>query len=298
MAAAGVPPQVVDGLRPGERSGSFDFSQLTGVGDMGAAILAAIPAQFQAAVAPFIDADRRGHPRGVQPRDRPDLLARRGRRDRGARIAAVAIKEIPLRTSNAAPVPAQADGGRRRPGTPSPAGTLGRIDDRLTRAPPHARRPGGLPAGSFHVRALRLRRDDRPDAPAPFPPRLRALRRRHRRDAVRGASSTVADLPPGAMRRVTPRRPRHPARPHAGRDRRDRRPLPAHERAAVDRRARRLRRRLSAPRGPVRPVLRRPGPDADDRRPRPGRRLPPDLVAGRPRAEGGPARARRPRRAG
>ena len=33
----------------------------------------------------------------------------------------------------------------------------------------------------------------------------------------------------------------------------------------------------------------RPGPDADDRRPRSGRRLPPDLVAGRSRAEGRPA---------
>ena len=90
--------------------------------------------------------------------------------------------------------------------------------------------------------------------PATFPPDLAAL---GSADAVvRGRAR-----PGGAARRHDAarqsRRARHPARQHARRDRRHRRPLPAHERAAVDRRARRLRRRLSAPRGPVRPVDRR-----------------------------------------
>ena len=92
------------------------------------------------------------------------------------------------------------------------------------------------------------------------------------------------------MRRVSRGDARPAARPHGQGHLRDRRPLPAHERAAVDRRARRLHRRLPAPRGPVRPRERRPGADADDRRPRPGRRLPPDLVAGRPRSQGRSAR--------
>ena len=35
-------------VRPGDSGGSFDFNSLTGVGDLGAAILAAIPAPAQA----------------------------------------------------------------------------------------------------------------------------------------------------------------------------------------------------------------------------------------------------------
>ena len=85
------------------------------------------------------------------------------------------------------------------------------------------------------------------------------------------------------------RRARPAARAHAGGDRRHRRPLPAHERTAVDRRPGRLRGRVPPARGPLRPVHRRSRPDADDRRPRPGRRLPPHVVARRPRRQGGPA---------
>src|SRR3954462_9390087 len=54
MSAAGVPQQVVNGFAQAASSGSFDFSSLTGVGDLGAAILAAIPAQAQALVQPYI----------------------------------------------------------------------------------------------------------------------------------------------------------------------------------------------------------------------------------------------------
>ena len=56
MTAAGVPQQVTDGFTQASNNGSFDTSSLTGVGDLGAAILKAIPAEFQAAVQPFIGA--------------------------------------------------------------------------------------------------------------------------------------------------------------------------------------------------------------------------------------------------
>jgi EmrB/QacA subfamily drug resistance transporter len=53
LTAAGVPPQIVQGFSGG---GANALNQLTGVGDLGARILASVPAEFQAQVAPFIDA--------------------------------------------------------------------------------------------------------------------------------------------------------------------------------------------------------------------------------------------------
>ena len=52
LTAAGVPPQIVQGFSSG---GGAALNQLTGVGDLGARILASVPAAFQAQVAPFID---------------------------------------------------------------------------------------------------------------------------------------------------------------------------------------------------------------------------------------------------
>jgi EmrB/QacA subfamily drug resistance transporter len=52
LTAAGVPPQIVQGFATG---GGNALNQLTGVGDLGARILASVPAAFQAQVAPFID---------------------------------------------------------------------------------------------------------------------------------------------------------------------------------------------------------------------------------------------------
>ena len=52
LTAAGVPPQIVQGFASG---GGNALNQLTGVGDLGARILASVPAAFQAQVAPFID---------------------------------------------------------------------------------------------------------------------------------------------------------------------------------------------------------------------------------------------------
>ena len=103
MSAAGVPQPVLDGFTQASSSGSFDFSSLTGVGDLGAAILAAIPAQFQATVAPFIDAMVEGVHGAFSLATAQTMWLGVG----GAivaLVAAVAIKEIPLRNSNEAPV--------------------------------------------------------------------------------------------------------------------------------------------------------------------------------------------------
>ena len=126
------------------------------------------------------------------------------------------------------------------------------------------------------------------DRPAAFP--TRARRPRHRRCAVPAPSSRWPTCRPGRLRRVTVGDLDVLARPHAGRHRRRRRPLPAHVGAAVDRR-RSTGCVVDCPLHDGRFDLcsGEPGPDADDRRPRSRRRLPPDLVAGRARAEGGPA---------
>lgn len=106
MLAAGVPQPVVDGFGQASAGGQLDLSQLTGVGDMGAAILAAIPAAFQDAVKPFIPAMVEGiHGAFSLATAQTFWLG-----VIGAILgvgAAVAIKEIPLRASNAAPVPSQ-----------------------------------------------------------------------------------------------------------------------------------------------------------------------------------------------
>jgi EmrB/QacA subfamily drug resistance transporter len=55
VTAAGAPSQVVTGIQQAIATGGFDLNQVSGVGlDLGKAILAALPPQFQAAVAPFI----------------------------------------------------------------------------------------------------------------------------------------------------------------------------------------------------------------------------------------------------
>ena len=54
MGAAGVPAQVVAGFGQAMAGGVLDFNQLTGVGDLGAAILAATPEAFRGGIEPFI----------------------------------------------------------------------------------------------------------------------------------------------------------------------------------------------------------------------------------------------------
>jgi EmrB/QacA subfamily drug resistance transporter len=114
MSAAGVPPQVIDGFTQASSSGSFDLSNLTGVGDMGQLILAQVPAQFQAAIAPFIDAMVEGIHGAFSVATAQTFWLGVG----GAIVAflaAVAIKEIPLRASNTAAVPTQTVGAGATP---------------------------------------------------------------------------------------------------------------------------------------------------------------------------------------
>src|SRR4051812_10277994 len=54
LAAAGVPGPLVTGFNQGMQSGSIAFNTRTGVGALGAAILAAAPPQLQAVIQPFI----------------------------------------------------------------------------------------------------------------------------------------------------------------------------------------------------------------------------------------------------
>jgi EmrB/QacA subfamily drug resistance transporter len=54
LVAAGVPAPVVQGFNQATSSGQIDFNQLTGVGNLGAAILASVPAQAQAFIEPYI----------------------------------------------------------------------------------------------------------------------------------------------------------------------------------------------------------------------------------------------------
>jgi EmrB/QacA subfamily drug resistance transporter len=54
LSAAGVPPQVVAGFGQAASSGALDFNKLTGVGDLGAAILSSLPAQVRPVIEPYI----------------------------------------------------------------------------------------------------------------------------------------------------------------------------------------------------------------------------------------------------
>jgi EmrB/QacA subfamily drug resistance transporter len=54
LAASGVPAQVVEGFNQASSSGALDFNKLTGVGDLGAAILASVPAQAKPFIEPYI----------------------------------------------------------------------------------------------------------------------------------------------------------------------------------------------------------------------------------------------------
>jgi hypothetical protein len=113
MIAAGVPPNVIGDFFAAVQSGKIDFNVLTGVGGLGKVIGALVPS-----ATPVIDAI-------VQARDVAFSLAVAQTfwlGVVGAAIAAVAAAmmiEHPLRTSNAAPVPAPADtaAGTNRPAT-------------------------------------------------------------------------------------------------------------------------------------------------------------------------------------
>jgi EmrB/QacA subfamily drug resistance transporter len=118
LSAAGVPEPVIAGFTQGAGGGGVDLNQLTGVGDMGAAILAAVPAAFQEAIKPII-------PNIVEGIHGAFSLATAQTFWLGvvgaivAAVAALAIKEIPLRATNEAPVPTVAIDEASPAGAPS-----------------------------------------------------------------------------------------------------------------------------------------------------------------------------------
>ena len=121
LSAAGVPAPVISGFGQASAGGGFDLNSLTGVGDLGAAILAAVPAQFQELIKPAIPAMVDGiHGAFSLAVAQTFYLGVAGAVI--AVLAAVAIKEIPLRATNAAPVATVALGTAAAPhvaGAPS-----------------------------------------------------------------------------------------------------------------------------------------------------------------------------------
>ena len=281
----------------------IDFNKLTGVGDLGAAILASVPAPVRGVIEPFIANIVTGIHEAFSLGRRPDLL---GRRHRGR----ARRRSQPQRCTSAAPAaPAPVTAP-----TPRSPRTCRRLTD-LGRRPSAPTASSLLQTGPDADNAL---------GAGSMSGRLRsaAMNDRARSGAGPGAATTAADFPPrlaapGADRRaVRPASSRSPScRPGrcggsstvtstscspTRRDghRRGRRSLPAHGGAAVDRRARGCVVACPLHNGqfdlrPATPV-RMPTTGGLD----PDGALPPDLVAGRPRAEGRSARARRPRRAG
>ena len=213
-----------------------------------------------------------------------------------ATVAAVAIKEIPLRTTNAEPVPT---------GATVPGERLLRPTERQPPSPSRIDRPPDLrsssrstapvdPTGAV-VRPRQVAFEAMDPRPAPYPAALRALGTTA--DAFE-AVLDVADLPPGAMPRVS---------------RGDLDVLLAHTPdgiVATDDRCPHMSAPLSIGEldgcivacplheGRFDLSTGATGPDADDRRARPRRRLLPDLDARRPRTRRPIRPARRPRRDG
>jgi hypothetical protein len=102
LTAAGVPGQIVQGFQQGQ--GTFDINNLTGVGNLSNAILAAVPPQFVEVVRPFVPNIIEGiHGAFSLAVGQTFYLGVFGAVV--AAIAALAMKELPLRASNAAPVP-------------------------------------------------------------------------------------------------------------------------------------------------------------------------------------------------
>ena len=196
MSAAGVPQQVTDGFTQASANGSFDTSSLTGVGDLGAAILKAIPRRVPGGGPAVRRRHGRGHPRGIQPRDRPDVLARRGRRDHR----------------------------RQSPPWRSRRSRSGRRTRRRSRPPPSAPTPGPVPDGSAEavsasadrpptdlrsssrstapvdptgvvVRPRRVAFEAMDPRPAPFPATLRALGTSRRTARSRPSSTSPTCRP-------------------------------------------------------------------------------------------------------
>jgi EmrB/QacA subfamily drug resistance transporter len=103
LLASGVPQPLITGMQ--QAGGGFDIGQLTGVGDLATNLAAVIPAQFQSFIPNIIDGI---HGAFSLATAQTFWLGVAGAIV--AAVAAVAIKEIPLRSVNSAPVPAVQQG--------------------------------------------------------------------------------------------------------------------------------------------------------------------------------------------
>jgi EmrB/QacA subfamily drug resistance transporter len=101
MQAAGVPAPILQGFA--QSGGNFDLSQLTGVGDLSQILAKLLPAEAQAAIPAIIEGIHGAFSLATAQTFWLGVVG-----SVVALIAAVAIKEIPLRTSNEAPVPTRA----------------------------------------------------------------------------------------------------------------------------------------------------------------------------------------------
>jgi len=118
MQAAGVPAPVLQGFA--QSGGSLDLGQLTGVGNLADVLAKALPPQAQAAIPAIIEGIHGAFSLATAQTFWLGVV--------GAVIAAaaaVAIKEIPLRTTNAEPVPTAAIGADRP--VPVPDGTAAAV---------------------------------------------------------------------------------------------------------------------------------------------------------------------------
>ncbi len=121
LTAAGVPAPVTSGFNQAVGSGAVDFNQLTGVGDLGASILAGIPAAIRPAIEPFLPnivaGIHQAFSRGVAETFWIGVAAAAV-----AAIAAAVMRELPLRSGSSREVQAATLAGREAtPLTRAPA---------------------------------------------------------------------------------------------------------------------------------------------------------------------------------
>jgi hypothetical protein len=117
---------VLEGFAQSGGAGGLDLGQLTGVGDLAAILAKLLPPQAQAAIPAIIEGIHGAFSLATAQTFWLGVLGATA-----AAIAAVAIKEIPLRTSNEAPVPTQAvTGPAAAPsGTPEPVSASTALGD-------------------------------------------------------------------------------------------------------------------------------------------------------------------------
>jgi len=124
LSAAGVPEPLIQGFA--QSGGNFDTNQLTGVGDLSQVLARVIPAQFQSAIPLIVDGIHGAFSLATAQTFWLGVIGAVI-----ALVAALAIKEIPLRASNSDPVPAKAAtaaaGGA--PGVPETVATSRAIGD-------------------------------------------------------------------------------------------------------------------------------------------------------------------------